>query len=539
MTDLEIMRNPNSDRESVLKAVRESPSLVGWACDAFKDDYEVVMTGVCTEFNADAFIYASPRLRADRRIATECIVRDKTMQCIRFVHPSLLSDRDFILEVLPVQPYVFHYATVPCTHDFFVDCAVANCKVVEYLPDEYTSDRELAMDVIAKGGHILEYLSDHLKDDRGVVVAQFRVEYGYQHLEDASPRLQRDRDVVLEAIANGGYVLASLSDQLKDDREVVLAQFRIEYGGGNLKHASPRLQRDREMVLEAVRTDPTQLEDICLYMEYTPEERERLLSDVEVVTTAVAEYGGSLRYASNACRTNRIVVMTALTSKSQADLRYVPSCLLSDPCIRLCVSANKQSTVDALLTVLETEVDGTCDVSKGDKLMYKHMVGRPFTADTVLSLFEFERDGVTHSMECFRPTLSTERIDALATVVNDCPSEYVYRKFGFAFEAEVRTNDGVLTDDVLEFRCTHYQTPTPNKWMAHGVCDNVADRLQRLGQIADALPYIDRVVRRNKRNTAFRNQCIARVDALAAKVHHPTGAYASIVHKRSFTEAFA
>ena len=75
--------------------------------------------------------------------------------------------------------------------------------------------------------------------------------------------------------------------------------------------------------------------------------------------------------------------------------------------------------------------------------------------------------------------------------------------------------------------------------MAHGVCDRVADRLQRLGQIADTLPYIDRVVRRNKRNIAFRNQCIARVDALAAKVHHPTGTYASIVHKRSFTEAFA
>jgi hypothetical protein len=100
-------------------------------------------------------------------------------------------------------------------------------------------------------------------------------------------------------------------------------------------------------------------------------------------------------------------------------------------------------------------------------------------------------------------------------------------------------NDGVLTDAVLEDMFTHYQTSTPNKWMAHGVCDWVADRLQRLGQIADALPYIDRAMRRNKGNVAFRNKCIARVDALAAKVHHPTGAYASIVHKRSFTEAFA
>ena len=487
MTDLEIMRNPNSDRASVLKAVRKFPGIMEWACDAFKDDYEVVMAAIDTKFATDAFRHASPRLRSDRTIAATCAVKDKYYQWILFVEPSLLSDREFILELLPVRPDVFAHSTVPWTRDFIVDCVVANEYVMDDLPDEYTSDRQFALDVIAKEGD----------------------------------------------------VLAHLSDQLKDDREVVLAQFRIKDGGGYLKHASTRLQRDREMVLGAVRTAPLLLEDICLYMEYTPEERERLLSDVEIVTTAVAEDGDSIQYASDACRTDRIVVMTALTSKSPADLKYVPSCLSSDPCIRLCVSANKQSTVDALLTVLETEVDGTCDVSKGDKLMYKHMVGRPFTADTVLSLFEFERDGVTHSMECFRPTLSTERIDALTTVVNECPSEYVYRKFGFAFEADVRTNDGVLTDDVLEFRCTHYQTPTPNKWLAHGVCDNVADRLQRLGQIADALPYIDRVVRRNKRNTAFRNQCIARVDALAAKVHHPTGAYASIVHKRSYAEAFA
>ena len=487
MTDLEIMRNPNSDRASVLKEVRESPSILGWACDAFKDDYEVVMAALDTKHAAEAFKHASPRLRADRTIAEECVKNDKYMECISFVDPSLLSDREFILEVLGMRPYVFAHSTVPWTRDFLVDCVVANCEVMEDLPDEYTSDRQFALDVIAKEGHVFYYLSD----------------------------------------------------QLKDDREVVLAQFHIEYGGGNLKHASPRLQRDREMVLEAVRTDPTQLEDICLYMEYTPEERERLLSDVEIVTTAVAEYGGSLRYASNACRTNRIVVMTALTSKKPTDLKYVPSCLSSDPCIRLCVSANKQSTVDALLTVLETEMETTHDIPFTAAFMYKHMIGRPFTADTVLSLFEFERDGVTHSMECFTSTLSTERLDALATLVNECPSEYVHQQIGSGLLRRLFENDGVLTDAVLENSFTHYQTPTPNKWLAHGVFDNVADRLQRPGQIADALPYIDRAMRRNNGNIAFRNQCIARVDALAAKVHHPTGTYASIAHKRSYTEAFA
>lgn len=482
-----------SNRSDVLEAVSCDPINLQSASDAFKDDYEIVLAAVTSntdpsksKYAADAIKAASPRLRANRTIAKECILNDKYQECIAYIDPSLLSDRDFILSVIGTRPYVFQHSTVLITRDFVCDCIMENENIMEYLPDEYTSDRQFALDVIAMGGHVIGYISD----------------------------------------------------QLKDDREVVLAQFRVKYGGCNLEHASPRLQRDREIVMEAVGTWPMLLEHIRLYMDYTPEERERLLSDVEIVTTVVAELGRSIRYASDACRTNRIVVMTALTSKKPTDLRDIPSCLSSDPCIRLCVSANTQSTVDALLTVLETDMD-TCDVSRPDQFMYEHMIGRPFTADTVLSLFGFLKDGVAHSMECFTPTLSTERLDALATLVNECPSEQVAWNVEHKLESALIYNDGVLTDAILEEIFAHYETPSPNKWCSHGVCDNVADRLQRLGQIADALPYIDRAVRRNKRNMAFRKQCIARVDALAAKVHHPTSTYASIVHKRSYTEAFA
>ena len=83
MTDLvEIMRNPNSDRASVLKAVLENPSILGCACDAFKDDYEVVLSALGTKHAAEAFKHASPRLRAQRTIAEECVKNDKYMQCI-------------------------------------------------------------------------------------------------------------------------------------------------------------------------------------------------------------------------------------------------------------------------------------------------------------------------------------------------------------------------------------------------------------------------------------------------------------------------
>ena len=73
----------------------------------------------------------------------------------------------------------------------------------------------------------------------------------------------------------------------------------------------------------------------------------------------------------------------------------------------------------------------------------------------------------------------------------------------------------------------------------YGVCERVVDRLQRLEQIVDALPYIDMAMRRHNGDKAFCEACRRRFDALAAKVHDPKGIYASIVHKRSFAEVFA
>ena len=132
--------------------------------------------------------------------------------------------------------------------------------------------------------------------------------------------------------------------------------------------------------------------------------------------------------------------------------------------------------------------------------------------------------------------MSPQGLDALATLVNQCPSELVITEFAHPLRCILRRTESVLDDSVLD-EFASWTVPTTNKWLAHGVYDLVKERMERLGQISEALPYIDRAVR-HIHNNGFRNKCIERVDALAAKVHHPTRAYASIVHKRSFVEAF-
>jgi len=104
-----VMRNPDSDRDSVLNIVRENPMWLKWACREFQDDYEIVLAAMDNKYAADGFKHASARLRANWTIAEMCVVRDKYEKCISFIDPCLMEDRAFILAVIPIRPYVFKH----------------------------------------------------------------------------------------------------------------------------------------------------------------------------------------------------------------------------------------------------------------------------------------------------------------------------------------------------------------------------------------------------------------------------------------------
>ena len=482
-----------STRSEVIDAVSRDPTNLQFASDAFKDDYEIVLAAVTckkdrfnAKYSADAFKVASPRLRANRTIATECVMNDKYHECIAYIDSSLLSDRDFILGVLPVRPYVFEHSMVPMTSDFVFDCVMAHPEVMEFLPDEYLHDKEFALRVISRGA----------------------------------------------------LVLHTLPDLLKDDRDVVLSQMRVEHGGACLTDASHRLRRDRNVLIEAARTSPGILEYIRLYMDYDDEEREKILSDDAIVSAAVAQRGQTLRYVSETfLRTNREIVMMALTAPHPALLSSVPALLVSDPCIQLCVSTpgRSPSTVDALLTVVDANVSD-CSIERQDSRIYRYFSFRPFTAKTILPMLLVEGTYQTQA--------TPDRLMALAQLVNNSSFEFMDSKITRRLTFDMIRNDHVVDNGVIDGIFGYLDSNledehNENKWAIHGVYDNVSERLLRLQQIATALPYIARAVRRVAPDERTCGEWVRRVDELAAKVHHPTGSYSKLVHKRSFEEAFA
>jgi len=70
-------------------------------------------------------------------------------------------------------------------------------------------------------------------------------------LQNASPELRGDRELVLEAVRQNGLALQNASENLQGDRELVLEA--VTQDGLALQYASPELKKNIEVVSEAVR----------------------------------------------------------------------------------------------------------------------------------------------------------------------------------------------------------------------------------------------------------------------------------------------
>jgi hypothetical protein len=96
-------------------------------------------------------------------------------------------------------------------------------------------------------GHLLASVAEELKNDKEVVLAA--VEHNGHALQHASVELKADKGVVLAAVEQTGLALKHASVELKNDKEVALAA--VEQDGGALQNASVELKADKEVVLTA------------------------------------------------------------------------------------------------------------------------------------------------------------------------------------------------------------------------------------------------------------------------------------------------
>ncbi|CAK9011112.1 Calcium-dependent protein kinase 26 [Durusdinium trenchii] len=156
---------------------------------------------------------------------------------------------------------------------------------------------------LASGWLALQDLSEELRGDKELVLAA--VSANGWCLEFASFLLRGDRDVAMAAVQSDAAALEFVSESLKRDRGVVLAA--AQRNGWALAFA-PDLQADKEIVLAAVASNP-------LSLQFASEE---LRSDPQVVLKAVSLKGCALRFAAPHLRRDSKIVRSAVKSDAAA-----------------------------------------------------------------------------------------------------------------------------------------------------------------------------------------------------------------------------
>eukprot|EP00413_Alexandrium_margalefii_P050044 CAMPEP_0204606260 /NCGR_PEP_ID=MMETSP0661-20131031/58980_1 /ASSEMBLY_ACC=CAM_ASM_000606 /TAXON_ID=109239 /ORGANISM="Alexandrium margalefi, Strain AMGDE01CS-322" /LENGTH=321 /DNA_ID=CAMNT_0051617569 /DNA_START=116 /DNA_END=1081 /DNA_ORIENTATION=+ len=179
------------------------------------------------------------------------------------------------------------------------------------------ADKQQLLRAVANDGWVLADAPADLQADPDVVRAA--VASTGHALQFAAPQLRSDRELVMVAVAQDGYALKHVPEALQADKQVV--NKALAASGFALQYASRELRSDPAVVKAAIKNEPHALR-------YASSE---VLANREVVMAAVSRRGGALEYADESLRADREVVKRAVANHWCALERYAAPELQTDP----------------------------------------------------------------------------------------------------------------------------------------------------------------------------------------------------------------
>jgi hypothetical protein len=207
-------------------------------------------------------------------------------------------------------------------------------KGFSYVNEALKDDKEVAMAAVSIDGTNFENLSDRLKDDEEIALAaaegngMFLAEFGYEarweylndcFFEQLSERLKHNREFLITLIKNcsgGEFVLKFVSEQFKNDRELVL--IAVKKYGKVLEFASDTLKNDKEIVFEAMKK--------YYYFEFVSEE---LKNNKEFVLQVMDLNTFDFKYLSDGLQNDKDFIIK-MANKKPSILNYVNDILQND-----------------------------------------------------------------------------------------------------------------------------------------------------------------------------------------------------------------
>ena len=290
------------DKQIVMAAVQRDGNALCYASQEMKNDKQIVLSAV--QRHGEALQYASSVLRDDKKVVYAAIKQSGEALC--YASEALQNDKPFILSAAKKHEEEERKKELERRR---IEREESEKRWKEKEELERTMKKKEAeknkmLERINQDDSALKDASEELRNDKDIVLAAVARNGGM--LQFASPELQKDKAIVSTAVVQNACALQYACEDMKSNREIVLTAVKVD--GQVLQYANLELQNDKEVVLAAVQQNGLALEFAS----------PRLQKNEEIVLTATKQNGSALEYVSPEFQYDKSIVLAAVVQKGQA-----------------------------------------------------------------------------------------------------------------------------------------------------------------------------------------------------------------------------
>lgn len=220
-----------NNREIVSLSIKSWTYALKFASEELKNDKEMVLLAVSQKTNAYGLEFIGTELKKDIQFYDKVsrIAVSNDIRAMQFASDNIKKDKALCLKVIK-----------------------KNGMALAYMLPEFNDNKDNVLIAVQLNGDSLQFASDRLRNDPEVVLEAIKKEGEY--LKHASVELRNNKELVILALNNskqyGNRILNSLSDNMKDDKDIIVAAMSGE--PSCFSYGSDRLKNDKEFVLAAI-----------------------------------------------------------------------------------------------------------------------------------------------------------------------------------------------------------------------------------------------------------------------------------------------
>ncbi|EFC42437.1 predicted protein [Naegleria gruberi] len=239
------------NRENLLNAVRENGFFLMLANDDLKNDREIVLAAV--EQNGWSIRFANKRFTKDKEIIKVALDNDwkspvifRDYRAFMYVDKSIMSDKEFILEILPKHS-ILAYVDKELLQDrsFVLKAAQSNPLSFKFFPKYFQNDREIFIAALNHPPQKTTYYNQIICSHRGDSLVSNEI------LGMVNDKFRSDKELVLCALKLSGYNLKYASESLKEDVEIIDAA--LSHSPLSIMYAGDSICGNEDFILQIVK----------------------------------------------------------------------------------------------------------------------------------------------------------------------------------------------------------------------------------------------------------------------------------------------